>query len=233
MPESNLTIFEVKSDLLAKAIESFVSGKTPNDAIKQKPGKGGGTENYVNIYWMVEQVGLLTGFRWKSECLEERMLPNNDKPREVGAKMKVTIWDKDGREYSHTSWGQKAVAYSRKDQTPLSIFDDLKSAYSDGIKKCLSYIGIARDVYGGKEVDYFEESNTQVNTNTGEVIEPNASKMADEFDKYVNKVKLNYDKVFEILKIESLSEITDYKEAYNNVKEYIENKKTKSGGDVQ
>lgn len=213
---NQVTIFEVDNNQFQKALDAFISGKTPNDVIRQKPGKGGGTENFVNIYWMTEQIGLLTGFRWTSECLEEKALPDWTKPREIGARMRVTIWDKDNRQYQHTSWGQKTVAYGKKDGLPLSIFDDLKAAYSDGIKKCLSYFGIARDVYGGKELEFFADDSTP---------EPNSNKEAEEFDRYITKNKISYDKVFEILGIESLSEITDYKVAYHTVKDTIDGKK--------
>lgn len=211
------TIFEVKNDQFETALKNFITGKTPNEVIKQKPGKGGGPENYVNIYWMTEQIGLLTGFRWTSECLEEKIIPSMDKPKEVGTKMRVTIWDKDNRQYQHTSWGQKTVGYSKKDNQPLSIFDDLKAAYSDGIKKCLSYFGIARDIYGGKELEFFADdspSNAQNDTSG-----------MDELDRYITKVGLSYDKVFEILNITSLDEIKNYKLAYETIKNKVEAKK--------
>jgi hypothetical protein len=225
--KNQLTIFEVKNDQFQKAFESFISGKTPNEVIKQKDGKGGGKENFVNIYWMTEQISLLTGFRWTSECLEEKALPNWDKPRELGAKIRVTIWDKDNRQYQHTSWGQKQVGYyklNHSDKTkagqPLSIFDDLKAAYSDGIKKCLSYFGIARDVYGGKEMEFFSDDNSTGTDN----VEDNSNKAMDEFDRYITKIGMQYNKVFEILKITSLDEIKDYKQAYETIKAYKESK---------
>lgn len=211
--ELSNTIFEIKGNQFQKAINNFTSGKTPSSVIRQKPAKGGGVENFVNIYWMTEQVGLLTGFRWSFECLEEKFLPDTDKPREVGAKIRVTIWDKDNRSYQYTSWGQKTIGYTKKDNIPLSLFDDLKSAYSDGIKKCLSYFGIARDVYGGKELEFFAEEGST---------DPNPNKGMDELDRYITKCKLSYDRVFDILNIKSLDEITDYKAAYEKIKASVE-----------
>jgi hypothetical protein len=216
--ERQLTIFDKNSDQFEEAYQSFITGVTPKSKIKQKPGKGGGTENYVNIYDMTEQIGLLTGFRWSSECLEEKVIPNWDKPLEVGAKIRITIWDKEGREYHHTSWGQKTVSYHKTTKLPLSIFDDLKSAYSDGIKKCLSYFGIARDVYGGKEQEFFSDDSSSD-------IAESSNQGADELDRYISKVGLTYDRVFQILGITSFNEITDYKLAYQTIKDTIENKK--------
>jgi hypothetical protein len=228
MTEDNqLTIFEVKNDQFQKALDSFISGNTPHDVIKKRPMRGGGDANYVNTYWMTEQIGLLTGFRWSSECLEEKAIPNWDKPREIGAKMKVTIWDRIGKTYNHTSWGQKEVAYYKstyadksKAGLPMSIFDDLKAAYSDGIKKCLSYFGIARDIYGGKELEFFQDDSTS----TGDNITDSG---ADEFDRYISSIGMTYDQVFDILKITSFSEIKNYKLAYDTIKAFKEGKTIK------
>ena len=175
--EKGLTIFEtVTSKQREEAIRNLITGLTPDADIKQRPGRGGSEVNYVNTYYMTRQISLLTGFRWKSECLKEQILEE-----EIGAKMKVTIWDSDSKEYSHESWGQKDIAryadnvYKRdrkgnivKDEEgnfiivhkagdSISVFDDLKAAYSDGIKKCLSYFGIANDIYGGKEREVYTD----------------------------------------------------------------------------
>lgn len=144
-----LTIFEAGiGKQREEAIKNLIIGLTPDEHIKQRPAGGGRRVDYVNTYYMTRQISLITGFRWKSECLEERILED-----EIGAKMKVTIWDSDGKEYSHESWGQKTIAKYKGSGGTISIFDDIKAAYSDGIKKCLSYFGIANDVYGGKDAE--------------------------------------------------------------------------------
>jgi len=180
-----LTIFEaVETEQIQKAIKSLITGVTPQEAIHQRPGPGGEMLDYINTYYSIRQIGLLTGFRWSSECLEERGMPDaqsliatfktkdtwdTDKiveilqrafvanPREVGAHMKVRIYDKQGNEYSHTSWGQKDVSRYKsgaKTNHIISLFDDFKAATSDGIKKALSYFGIGADVYGMKDNEF-------------------------------------------------------------------------------
>jgi hypothetical protein len=214
--ESQITLFEATNDKFQQAFENLVNGRTPISEVKQRPGRGGGQQNYVNTYYMTDQIGLLTGFRWSSKCLEERALPNWEHPREIGAHMLVTIWDKNGKEYSHDSWGQKDVAYNSKTKEPLSIFDDLKAAYSDGIKKCLSYFGIARDIYGGKELEFFADDNNNDSSN--------ANQGMDEFDRYITKIGWNYDKVFKILNITSLDKVQNWKLAYETIKSIVEGK---------
>jgi len=210
-----------------EALKALISGKTPMKDIKQRDGRGNTTLNYVNTYYMTRQISLLTGWRWTSECIEERFYPE-DKPREAGARMKVIIWDAQGREYSHTSWGQKDIskwsrdnlAKGQKAGDPIAIFDDLKAAYSDGIKKCLSYFGIAADVYGGKELEFFADDSEDSGTSgTVDFVGDDAKKA---FGKYIEKTGKRWSEVFEVLGIKGLAEVTDYKEAYNKIKAWIE-----------
>lgn len=174
--EQHLTIFDVGFAERQKAFDTFLSGNTDRKHIRQRPARGGSTVDYVSTYYMTRQFNLLTGFKWKSECLEEKYRPNAEQPIEIMCKMKVTTWDKEGRELSHESWGSKDVAYLKVKIKPgdkvapkpqiIALGDDLKAAYSDGIKKCLSYFGIADDVYGGKEAEVYVEESTEENTGT-------------------------------------------------------------------
>lgn len=201
--------------LQEEAINNLFKSKTPIKHIRQRPIQGGGEANYVNTYYMTQQASLITGFRWESECLEERAIPDWENPIEIGCKMRVTIYDSKGNAYRHTSWGQKEVGRYKKEHPKageaMSIFDDLKAAYSDGIKKALSYFGIANDIYGGREINYFDDD-----------VELNVNDAKRAFNKYIEDSGLSWDKVFEICDIKSFTEITDFKEAYLKVKEYNE-----------
>lgn len=140
--------------------------------------------DYVKGAWLERQMALVTGFRWSAEVLEERFLPDwweavrrieasekleyskqdvidlmtrviRNLPREVGAKVKVTIYDRSGNPYSQTNWGGQEVKYyssGDKRGQPLSIFDDMKGAVTDGKKKAIvDFGGFANDIYGGRE----------------------------------------------------------------------------------
>lgn len=233
-PISNaLTIFDaIPQRARAEAIQALLNGKTPKKYIQQRPGKGGGQVDYANTYYMTRQASLVTGFKWCSECLQEKFRPNEENPIEVGALMKVTLFDSRGEPVSHISWGQKDVArYSRnivetdknnkavKDESGnpiivhkkgdiISLFDDLKAAYSDGIKKCLSYFGIANDIYGNKDYEAYEE----------ELNDPKK-----QFSKYVEDKGLTYGTdVFPVLGVKGFSEITDFADALDKLKEKFE-----------
>jgi len=212
-----LTIFDaVDEKQRQEAIKSLLTGKTPEKYIQERPARGGGIAKYVNTYYMTRQISLVTGFRWSSECLKEEFRPNKENPTEIGALMKVTVLDSNDIEISHTSWGQKDVARYNKDDAKgnykkgdlISLFDDLKAAYSDGIKKCLSYFGVANDIYGNRDYEAYAE----------ELADPKR-----QFNKYVEDKGLSYgEQVFPALGIKSFSEITDFEDALKKLKEKFE-----------
>lgn len=227
---NKITIFNTDNynkDIQA-SIKNLVSGKTPLAEVRKKPGKGGQEENYVNGYYMFRQVSLITGFRWSSKCIKERFFPDEINPSEVGALMEVEIHDQSGNIFSHQSWGSSDIKRYEKDKfnkdgkkihnagDTISIFNDLKSAYTDGIKKCLSYFGIANDIYGGKELNYFEETESD-----GQVITMTADEGRAALDAYIRKNKVRYDKALEIIGVSSLNEITDYPTAYQKIKTFL------------
>ena len=217
-----ITLFEaVGEQERSKAIQSLMDGKTPISEVKKRPMRGGGEANYVNTYYMTRQLSLITGFRWASEYLEDKARPDWDRPIEVGVKVKVTIWDKNGTAYSHTCWGGKDVVRYTKDDSRgnykagdiISLFDDLKAAESDAIKKCISYFGVANDIYGGKELEYFASDSGD---------EPSIGSDAQRaFGTFLSAHNILVSKACEIMGVAKLSEIKDYREAYEKIKEKL------------
>lgn len=229
---NKLTIFGDNSTFTKEvqaAIKLLVGGQTPVNEIREREIRGGGTAKYVNAYYMTRQAALLTGWRWSSKCLREKWWPDDNNPSEVGAFMQVTLYDQDGNAFSHQSWGSadikkwKETGKGHITGTPVSIFDDLKSAYTDGIKKCLSYFGIANDVYGGKDLseNYFKQEDQQA------VVKFDTTEARNMFDAYVRKNNVRYDIVLKLLNAQSLNDVTDWSAAYNTIKEWIEGGKKK------
>jgi hypothetical protein len=132
-------------------------------------------------------------------------------------KVKVSYWDNHGNTYSHTAWGTKDVArYSSGPNSGkiINLGDDMKAAETDAIKKAISYIGIADDIYGGRELT-FDDLTTEVKS---------ASAMTQEdyramFNKVIKDKGIKWSEVFTILNIKNTSEITDYLKAYQEVKQ--------------
>ncbi len=220
MPEENnnntqLTIFtQISKKETQKAITNLISGRTPPSEVKERVVGGGRKAKYVNTYFMTRQISLITGFRWSSECLEEKTYPANPPYKYLGAKMKVTIWDKEGNQFSHISWGEKPITEGS------GWFDQWKAAYSDGIKKCLSYFGIANDVYGGKDLEFLGEEPPEVETiNTEEeVIVPTNATGKSRFMKYMQSNNIPWIKVQEILGINVIEDIKDFDKALKMLK---------------
>lgn len=200
-----------------EAIKRLTSGMTPLTEIKSRPGRGGGVQKYVDIGYMVEQANLLTTFNWKQEVVkEEEYRDKNGKVLEIGVLVRVTFYNTDGSGISKEQWGQKDIVYQKPDLTlPVSYFDDKKAAISDGVKKCLSYFGIAADVYAGKEMEFYMQDESFL-----------ASMGNDQwqlvFSKLANESKLKWGKIFEVLGVQDASKITDYKEAYDKLKKYLD-----------
>jgi hypothetical protein len=220
------TAFDVPAEHRLKAILNLLKGRTPSEEVFQRPARGGGAVNYVKTYYMTQVANLVFGWRWTSKCLEQVIdLDNN----EVRVHMLVIVWDEAGHEYSHDSWGGSEIARWTKDSpdgkhkvgSVISMADSLKSGYSDGIKKCLSYFGIAADVYGGKEIDIESELGEE---STGIELDNDKSKSqaSRAFNKYVDKIGMKWSDVFKALGVTNANELTDYKQAYKTLKAIVE-----------
>lgn len=225
-PKQVMTIFDAGAKERQQAITNLLRGKTPVTEVKQRETRGGKIANFVNTYYMTRQLSLISGFRWSSEYMEDRARPNWDNPIEVGVRMKVTIWDASGKEYSHTCWGRKEVIRYTKDDPKglgrwkvgdiVSLFDDLKAAESDAVKKCCSYFGIANDVYGGKELEYFEtdEGGSESEQGSADMTGDEASR---QFGKFLTRKHIAVSKALAILKVDKISDIEDFKQAHDTI----------------
>ncbi len=217
--DTNPTIFDlVDKAKIIEAITNLVNGTTPASEIRERTVGGGKKAKYVNTYYMTRQASLITGFRWSSECLEEKTYPANPPYQALGAKMKVTYWDGDGNEYSHTAWGGVDVQAKG-----VNYFDQWKAAYSDGIKKCLSYLGIANDVYGGKDLQFFGSEPPEEETVGLEEDAPKAKSRSIDKDrmvflKYLSDNKVSLTDAMDILGVDDLDSISDWEEALEKVK---------------
>jgi hypothetical protein len=224
--ETKLSIFEaVGKKQQEQAIRAWLTGRTPQKDIREREARGGGKVKYVNTYYMTRQLSLITGMRWSSEALEEKARPSWDNPDEVMVKIRVSYWDNFGNQYGHTAWGSKDVARYKEFRDKagritnpnqagkiISLGDDLKAAESDAIKKAISYIGIADDIYGGRELS-LEDLTAET---------PGSPVSQDDYKNYFVKIisekhKVLWSEIFTILKIKSVEEITDWKRALEEV----------------
>ena len=158
------------------ALRNLVLGKTPTEVIFQKPGRGGGKQDYVPGWWFCQEANALFSHLWSQEVKESTVDTEND---QIFALVKisihipgrvVTVTNPDG---SRVETRYESVTISKeqfggsiiKRMKPKSggkgpmvdLADDLKSATTDGMKKCFSLLGFARDIYGPRERPDTEE----------------------------------------------------------------------------
>ena len=150
-----------------ESLSNLVSGKTPKDVIYQKPGRGKGKQDYVPGWWFVQEMNNIFGYLWSMEVIENKI---DEKAGQIVARVRVsvtmpgskvieTLPDGTRTETSHEGltitkeqFGGSDIKKNKADGKVIDLADDFKSAATDGFKKCCSLLGLAKDVYGPREV---------------------------------------------------------------------------------
>ncbi len=129
-----------------EALKGMLMGETPEEVIRQRPGRGRMTFNYVPIAWFIEQLNLIFGHQWDFEVLEHGIL---DKIKQIWVKGKLTVRGPNSVMVVKTQFGGSTIKYTQDGSQVIDIADDLKAASSDCLKKCATLLGLAWDVYSG------------------------------------------------------------------------------------
>jgi hypothetical protein len=119
----------------------YLLKRTPKEALRKRPAKGGGEWEYVSGGWVKKQLNLMFGFNWDFEITNQMILHG-----EAIVQGKLTCRS-NGITIIKTQFGNKDVICRKGTDIPLSIGNDLKAAATDCLKKCAAEIGIAADVY--------------------------------------------------------------------------------------
>ena len=205
--EKALTIYDaIDKKGVKEAIANLIKGKTPIKYVKQRPARGGGNVNYVETYYIVDQLNKLFGFRWNFEVLDEK-----SDGKEVIVKGRLTAFGGSNSPIVKEQFGQ----VDRVAGVPLG--DQKKAASSDCLKKCASLFGIALDIYWGKEVEYFATEEGEESS-----IDVGGTEAARAFGKFLSDHHIPVSKALSLLNIKSLSEIENYKEAFEIIKKALE-----------
>lgn len=137
------------NNLNAKQL-ALILKKTPNQYVKTRPAKGGGTWDYVTGGYIKKCLNLMFGWDWDFEIIDEKIIHG-----EVIVKGRLTCRS-NGKIIVKMQYGNKDIMYKKPQQgeterQPLSIGNDLKSAATDALKKCAAEIGIAADIYNKED----------------------------------------------------------------------------------
>lgn len=144
----------VKDNSLNENQLAQILKKTPEQYVKKRPAKGGGTWDYVTGGYVKKCLNIMFGWDWDFEITEQLIQHG-----EAIVKGKLTCRS-NGRTIVKMQFGNKDIMYKKQSQQeidkgaekiPLSIGNDLKSAATDCLKKCAAEIGIAADIYNKED----------------------------------------------------------------------------------
>ena len=158
----------IRLDRQREAYRSLIEKHTPREIIKRRPIRGGKEADYVPAWWFVDQANALFGHLWSFEVIEQYV---GKEQVWVKGQVRVTL---PGEEYTEftpegntrnykrdpitivkTQYGGSDISKS-KDGKIIDIGDTMKTAATDSMKKCLTLLGIAADVYGDRETLEFQ-----------------------------------------------------------------------------
>lgn len=151
------------------ALKSLIEGKVdPNDfpgnRLPTRPIRGGTTTRFVPAWWFTKNANALFNRDWDFEVLREYV-----GTEQVWVLVKVTVHvaafeeeeifpdgrilrrKKPARDITKMQYGGADIKRLKSDRSIIDLADDLKSAATDGMKKCLTLFGFAADVYGARE----------------------------------------------------------------------------------
>jgi len=174
---------KIVASTITDAQFAIISGRTPSNVIKKRPGKGGKIFSYVPHGYVIAVLNRAFGFDWDIETIpqkdgqmflymDEVYGPNPKRPEKevlyrgasvlVNVRLTVRIRNPEAPQdvlatITKTATGEKEVIRG------MSWGGLIKSAESDGFKKAASKLGVALDLYWKDEDnEYMPMSQEQI-----------------------------------------------------------------------
>jgi hypothetical protein len=173
--------------------------RTPENYVRTRPAKGGGTWKYVTGGYVRKVLNLMFGFDWSFEVTEQNIMHG-----EAIVKGRLTVKTA-GKSIVKEDFGNKEIICKKGSDQPLSIGNDLKAAATDCLKRCAAQIGIAADIYSADE---FREVAVKMDEVTKEMVSELYEIKNDAIDPVLrenverilrNDEKDKYETIYEIL----------------------------------
>lgn len=139
--DSSVVVWDEEQNELKRwqAIETIVTQEVPKEAIRTRPGRGGKTFSYVSHDWVTGVLNDAFGFDWDFEALPETLRVSE---AGVGIFCRLTV-RKDGSPVTKVEFGWK------ENIKGMTEGDRIKSAVSDGLRRCAMRLGVGLSLYGG------------------------------------------------------------------------------------
>jgi len=140
------------TQVFTDAQRALLINETPRYKIKSRQGKGGQVFDYVDVGYVIEQLNILTGFRWNFEHLTDATNPEYMRMalelKQFVVRGRLTMVGNKGENIYKDDVGNQDIKEKRAGGW-LDVGNDMKGAWSDCIKRCSRQFGIALDVYSG------------------------------------------------------------------------------------
>jgi hypothetical protein len=128
-----------------------IVSRTPKELIRYRDGRGGRQFRYVTGTNFVARLNQLFGHAWSFEVKEMTKYPLTEPSRTVVVLGRLTVILPTGEQIVKEQFGSSEIKYTTAGDL-LDFGNDLKSAATDAMKKCASWIGVFLDVYSDEEL---------------------------------------------------------------------------------
>ncbi len=121
---------------LTPQAKELIERPLPPEKIKQRPGKGGLTFNYITPDFVISSLNEAFEYRWSTTIISSTMY---DTTAVVG--FELTVWDADGNSIHKQQFGSCDVGRG------MGTGEAFKGAASDALKKCATLLGLGLELY--------------------------------------------------------------------------------------
>ncbi|HLT42293.1 MAG TPA: Rad52/Rad22 family DNA repair protein, partial [Sphingobacteriaceae bacterium] len=204
-----------------EVIRAIITGKTPERFIRKREGRGGKIFEYVPKGYFEKALNMMFGLNgWNSTVKEILTREKKDGKGRTITDIAVVV----RLEYIiNGQMNYKEQAGAGEAYPENSFGDALKSAITDGLKKCCSQLGIAGDVYGQSEEDLTGEENE-------DKVTYNKQQLEAALDRQESRIVSGEAKEVEILRAYNWLKTTKYNDlilrARNLLEQFRENERT-------
>lgn len=154
--KTRMVLEEPGTQVLAEAIPLSISILTrpiPEEEIRKKPGKGGQSQVYTDVNYVISTLNEAFGHRWSNRVDSVEIIKDLEgRPFEAFALVTISCSFDNGLSWvSHTQGGSQPIEWIKGSDgsktIPVTVGDAIKGAISDAIKKCASLFGVAAEIY--------------------------------------------------------------------------------------
>ena len=152
----------VPADNIARwtAVQTIINQVVPPSVVKTRPGRGGKTFSYVSHDWVTKTLNDAFGFDWDFEPMPQTLQWETDG---VGLFCRLTV--RVGQKIiSKIEYGWKETIQNREGNRAMGTGDQIKSAISDGLRRCAMRLGLGLSLYGGEDEMTANEIKTMLSS---------------------------------------------------------------------